>query len=234
VPVAAVAGFFDDLLPRLQVLQYIGLWPQDLQSKDAASLSTPLPLPHLRTLKLKGFGSHAPPWTWFMGARPLDLCTDDTMIERWLPPEDGDGDAAAAANRAVFCPLASVRTLQVSVRAPILLTPTNVARLLRAAPHLEMLIVYAYGVDVDDFWLSNPAFCDLVHLRLRHIRVSGLSFTTLRTSDCIRRLRQRHFPRLKGVASDGCEYFVTPLESPSLAKRLFNRFVKFAVALVSS
>jgi hypothetical protein len=70
---AAVAGFFDDLLPRLQVLEYLGLWPRNLHSEEAASPCAPLPLPHLRTLTLRGFGTHPPPWTWFMGARPLEL-----------------------------------------------------------------------------------------------------------------------------------------------------------------
>jgi hypothetical protein len=44
-------------------------------------------------------------------------------------------------------------------------------------------------------------------------------------------LRQRHFPRLKAVSIFEREYFVTPPEPPSFAKRVFHNFVKFATGL---
>jgi hypothetical protein len=34
----------------------------------------------------------------------------------------------------------------------------------RSASQLETLNVFAYGVDVDDFWLTNAVFRELVHL----------------------------------------------------------------------
>jgi hypothetical protein len=230
VPAAAVAGFFEDLLPRLQLFEFAGQWPQNLASEDAAASSpaaAPLQLPHLRTLNLQG-GIHTPPWTGFMGARPLELRADDLMIAHWLPPEDHrDGDVAIA------CPLSSVRTLRVVVRSRAVFTPTNVARLLRASPHLETLIISMWGVDVDESWPVHPAFDGLVHLKLKRVRIPGWSLTTPLTSDSFTRLRQRHFPRLKELGIDGREYFVTPPESRSFVKSLVARFMKFAAGLVS-
>jgi hypothetical protein len=77
---SAGAGFFEDLLPRLHAFGYAGWWPQHLDSHDT-SLSC-VPLPHLRTLVLRGFGNRPPPWEWFMGARPLELCTY-SRTTRW-------------------------------------------------------------------------------------------------------------------------------------------------------
>jgi hypothetical protein len=166
-----------------------------------------------------------------MGARPLELCVDEvTLIERWLPPEDNhDGDAAVASGEGL-CPLGSVRTLQVVVRSRAVFTPTNVARLLRAAPHLETLIVFVLASeveDVDSLWRAHPVFDGLVHLKLRRIHIPGWSLKTPLSSDSFTRLRQRH------LAIDGRQYFITPLESPSFAKSLVTRFLKFAVGLVS-
>jgi hypothetical protein len=225
VPSASVAGFFDDLLPRLQVFQYIGQWPQDLDSDDASPSCPPLPLPNLRTLKLQGFGDHPPPWAWFMGAQPQELCTDDVMIRRWLPPHEDDAAAAV-----VFCPLASVRTLHVYAGSPILFTPPNAQRLVRAAPHLETLTVAASGVNFDSWRSAHAAFDDgLVHSKLKHIRVSGLGSSTSLPSDLFARLRQRHFPRLRRMVIFEREYFITPLESPSFVRQV----AQFASRLVS-
>jgi hypothetical protein len=217
VPASALAGFSEDLLPRLQVFEYRGCWPQSPDHQDAALLCQPPPLPHLRTLKLLGSAMHPPPWTWFMGARPLELDIDAAlMISRWLPPDD----LVAAADGAAPCPFASVRTLKVVARSPALFTPTNAARLLRAAPHLEklMVCVFASEVNVDSSWMAHPAFDELVHLKLNVIRVYGWTPTTPVTSDSVMRLRQRHFPRLRVVAIDGCEHYLTPLELPLSAK----------------
>jgi hypothetical protein len=110
-----------------------------------------------------------------MGARPLELCTDDAMIEHWLPSESVRDDAAVAAALSGLIglrPLASVRTLQLFVRSPSLFTPTNVVRLLRAAPHLEQLTIHASDVDVDASWLGHPAFDGLVHSKLKITHMS--------------------------------------------------------------
>jgi hypothetical protein len=88
---------------------------------------------------------------------------------------------------------------------------------LRAAPHLETLIICASKVVVDSTWLGHPAFNGLVRSKLKHIRVLGLGSSTPLTSDFVLHLRQRHFPRLKELAIYEREYFVTPLESPSFA-----------------
>jgi hypothetical protein len=234
VPAAAVAGFFEDLLPRLQVFQFLGYWPQNLDTHDdAASSTAPQPLPHLRSLKLHGLDGHAPPWMGFIGARPLEFLTDDVvMIERWLALEDHhrDGDAAAStsASGVVCCPLGSVRTLQIAVRS--LCSPPDAAQLLRAAPHLETLTVsvFASDVDVDSSWLRHPAFDGLVHSKLKRIVLSGLRSIFPFTSDCLLRLRHLHFPRLRGVTIDRREYLVTPLELPSFTQRLVNRVARFA------
>jgi hypothetical protein len=101
---------------------------------------------------------------------------------------------------------------------------------LRASPKLETLTVSA-EVDIDASWLGHsrhhPALGDLVHSNLRRIRCFGKSFYTFLRPD-FRRLRRRpHFPRLKGVNYYGLDVFITPLESPSLVQRLFDRVVDF-------
>jgi hypothetical protein len=151
-----------------------------------------------------------------MGAQPFKVSTDDVMIERWLPLEDNNGvaSAAAASSSGGFCPLAAVRTLQVTVRSAIVFTAENAARLLRGAPQLETLIVFASGVKADDeSWLEHPALDGLVHLKLRQIRISGLPRTIDLSASRLASLRRRHFPRLKVVAIDGRDCFDTPLES---------------------
>jgi hypothetical protein len=228
---AAMAGFFEDLLPRLQVFQSVGLWPQNLNPDVAAPSRAPLPVPNLRTLKIQGFGDDPPPWEWFMGAQPLELCTDDVMIQRWLSPYDDDEPAVP--DGAVIGPLASVRNLTVYAGSPILFTPPNVARLVRAAPHLETLTVAASAVNFNSWRLAHPAFDGLVHSHLKRIHVTGLGFSTPLTSDLVARLQQRHFPRLRKVVIYEREYFVTPLESPSFAQHVFTRFVQFAAGLAS-
>jgi hypothetical protein len=220
LPAAAVAGFFEDLLPRLQDFESGGWWPQDSISQDTTLLCPPRPLPHLRTLKI--FSSHLPPWAGFMGARPLELSTVDAMIDHLLPPE--------FVRTTAVCPLTRVRTLYLRVGSPSLLTPTNVARILRAAPNLETLTVAAWDVDIDASWLApsaHPAFGGLVHSNLRLIRCFGKSFLTLLRSDLTRLRPRPHFPRLQEVECYATTFFVTPLESPSLVRRLFDRFMDF-------
>jgi hypothetical protein len=219
LPAAAVAGFFEDLLPRLQDFESGGWWPQDSISQDTTLLCPPRPLPHLRTLKV--FSSHLPPWAGFMGARPLELSAGDAMIERWLAPE--------VVGPTAVCPLTRVRTLYFRVRSASVFTPANVARILHAAPNLETLTVAAWEVDIDASWLApsgHPAFGGLVHSHLRRIRCYGKSFLDLLLRSDRTRLRSRpHFPRLQEVECYATTFFVTPLESPSLVRRLFDRFV---------
>jgi hypothetical protein len=66
-------------------------------------------------------------------------------------------------------------------------------------------------------WREHPAFNALVHLKLQRIRLRGFKFPNAPSSDALLRMRQRHFPRLKELAIDGCEYFVTPLDSATAA-----------------
>jgi hypothetical protein len=100
MPAAAVAGFVEDLLPRLHVFEYLGWWPKSLHSEATASVGTPPLLPRLRNLRISAFGRNYPPRTWFLGARPLALRVNDVVIERWLPPEDGGGVVDATAGGA--------------------------------------------------------------------------------------------------------------------------------------
>jgi hypothetical protein len=227
LPAAAVAGFFEDLLPRLEDFASTQWWPQDPISQATASLHAPPPLPRLRTLTL--FGNQAP-WAGFMGARPLKLSTDATIIGRWLSHNAVDDGTTAA-----VCPLARVRTLEICAGSAIEFTPTTVARILRAAPNVETLTVAAWEVDVDASWLApsaHPAFGGLVHSKLRRIRCYGKGFLDLLLESDLTRLRPRpHFLRLREVECYATTFFVTPLEShssrTSLVRRLFDRFVDF-------
>jgi hypothetical protein len=73
-----------------------------------------------------------------------------------------------------------------------------------------------------------------MHVKLKRVHITGLDLVSPLTPDCLMRLRQRHFPRLKRVAIDGCDY-VIPLRAPppSLAKILLSHFVRSAAALIS-
>jgi hypothetical protein len=157
-PAAAVAGFFECLLPRLRVFHYFGPWPKD----DPAITEPSRSLPLLRELL----------WdcTDFVGgfdeARPTMLGAPcSKVIASWLHvshTSHGTYDRT---------PLACVRDLRSYASLP---DPTDVVRMLRAAPELRKLDV---GISAWPKlgWCNEPAFVGLAHPSLRSIRGSCVS-----------------------------------------------------------
>jgi hypothetical protein len=177
-PAAAVAGFFECLLPRLRMFHFSGVWPKD----DPAIAEPPRPLPLLHELhwRCKDFVS------CFSNAQPVIVSAPfQTVIARWLPSCE-----ATDCGRSSRGPLARVRHLRIF---SCLLKPPEMASVLRAAPELRTLhagVLFRGGLD----WAADPAFDGLTHPRLRRIRVPG--FGTQRDTD-YDLLQQHHFPRLQ-------------------------------------
>jgi hypothetical protein len=179
-PASAVAGFFECLLPRLQVFSFTGVWPKD----DPAVAEPPRPLPLLHELSwhCEDFVSG------FSDAQPTKLCTlFRTMIAHWLP----DGEASHS-GQAVRDPLACVRHLRILGGVP---QAPEIVSVLRAAPELRTLdtgLLLRDGLN----WVEDPAFEGLNHPWLRSIRVASICSEFDTDYDL---LQQRHFPRLQEV-----------------------------------
>jgi hypothetical protein len=156
LPVTAVAGFFECLLPRLQVFHFSASWPKD----DPAIGEPPQPLPLLRELSWNCKDSVS----GFSNAQPSKLHAPfRVMIAHWLLPGE-----ASCCGQAARGPLARVRHLRLFSYVP---THPEMASVLRAAPDLRTLDA---GLLIRDAlnWADDPAFEGLIHPRLRSIRVA--------------------------------------------------------------
>jgi hypothetical protein len=149
----AVAGFFEDLAPRLRVLHYRGLWPED---DHAPAVIVPRPLPLLQEL-IFCCSSDSRVERGFFGAQPVML---------HMPP----AAAVLMSGDSKYQPLARVRELCVALGGDIP-GSSDVALLLRAAPQLRKFTVRRLQGGLD--WPNDPAFTGLVHPWLRSIRVSS-------------------------------------------------------------
>jgi hypothetical protein len=188
-----VAGFFENLLPRLQVCRVRGSWP------SAARLHAPQPYPLLQELLW-----HCPfaddstqsddtvKARRFMGAQPVVFTGYDTMIAYWVAA----GETHPAGGHAAWTPLARVRELRFTRLLRGGLNAPEVARLLRAAPQLQHLHLHTL-VDLPT-WSSDPSFEGLTHPCLRSVSFAdaprAASFGVMR---CAAELRRLHFPRLR-------------------------------------
>jgi hypothetical protein len=143
----------------------------------------------------------------FLGARPLELSTSRDVIADWLAVAEKN----AAGREAPCAPLSRLRSLD--IRGAI--SPSDVARVLRAAPQLRRFVAHSIEVaaDGDPFWFSDTNGCTQSALSgLRHPRLRGLEVGRYADSgtnesdeedalqlppvDCALTLRQGHFPRL--------------------------------------
>jgi hypothetical protein len=204
---ARVAGFFTDLLPRLQVFHFEGTWPA-----PQGSTSTVAPLPLLQELVWgQSFGLReiiAP--REFLGAQPTVLRAPYALVSQcWL----GMVDLGMVDETVNF--LARVSELHITAafnsRA---LDPSDVARVLRAAPMLKTFHIACF-VHGDASWLAptaptHPAFEGLVHPRLREFAVPYADAQGASGVEWVAYLRQRHFPRLRKLIVGDDASFVTP------------------------
>jgi hypothetical protein len=212
-----VAGFYDELLPRLRSFHLEGAWPE---TNDEAETAVVLPLPFLEDLKWCCFeGANLP--RQLMDARPSTLNICDTALDAWLQQSAADG---AGPPDTPSPPLARVQELTLRLNeteASVALGAASTARLLRAAPQLRKLTFdVCECARVEALWVLSDAvtadtvFAGLFHPRVRHaaitsekISVTGV-YPTLHRAEvpvsdgCGARLRQRHFPRLRRLTAN--------------------------------
>jgi hypothetical protein len=205
---AQAAAFFTDLLPRLRVFHFDGRWA-NAEEEPASTAVAPLPL--LEELMWAMFDQNIAPRE-FLGAQPAVLDAPYALISQcWLGSVD-----EAARFLARVCDLKIRQVVDVDP-----LDPTDVARVLRAAPRLKKFYSGHY-VEGGASWLAptaptHPAFEGLVHPRLVEFGLARDDEAD--TSDAIppdaewaAHLRRRNFPRLREVGVGGEAYFVTPLD----------------------
>jgi hypothetical protein len=147
IPGGNVNGLFEDLLPRLRVLEFHGRYP--------VAMVEPRPLPCLQEL-VWGCGSSKDVVTrGFAGAQPVKLHVPSDAVADWLSGAEADA----------FCccgPLALVRDLDLGNTS---VAPADLTRLLLAAPELRKLRVSPHLMLTAD----DSAFAGLIHRRLRHL-----------------------------------------------------------------
>jgi hypothetical protein len=180
VTAAAVAGFFETLLPRLRVFRFSGDWPAD----GATVMAPAQALPELEELVWEPIDTDdLDVANAFAGAQPVVLCAPCATIVKY-----------AAAGRAGCCgPLSRVRGLRFYDKTP---QASDVAAVLQAAPELRTLDGGELGNRLE--WRSDPAFAGLVHRRLRSLRFRHSAFRIPELfSARYDELQAHHFPRLR-------------------------------------
>jgi hypothetical protein len=199
VPHTAVAGFFEDLVPRLRVLHFRGVWPNN----DPAPLAiVPKPLPLLQELSFCCFSGISVE-NAFIRAQPLMLIMPHAAVTNMLRA------ASLMPGEATHQPLARVRDLRLVpgfYGGGIPPNPSDVARLLRAAPQLRNFNGSSLEGGFD--WLDDPAFTGLVHPWLRSVRVLTETCHADPPLDWAVQLRRLHFPRLQQLIINSTQHLV--------------------------
>jgi hypothetical protein len=190
---AAVAGFFEDLLPRLRTFHFDGKWPLEQTTMVAASA----PLPLLQELELKDASPHPDIARMFMGARPVVLRVSFGMLSHW--PTAADEAGFFAGTTCSDSPITCARLLSITIGPP---TSSEVARILRAAPQLRHFIINGIR---DLTWLTSfelptcAPFVGLVHRNVRRIELPYMGGAPATTGTAFSLLRASHFPRLQRI-----------------------------------
>jgi hypothetical protein len=198
----AVRGLFEDLLPRLRVLEFRGRWPH------AAGIVEPRPLPRLQELVWRCGSSKDVVTRAFAGAQPVKLHVPCDVVVDWLSGQEADVNFCCGATGGG--PLALVQDLTVGLTS---VTSADLIRLLRAAPELRKFCVWLVSPHL--LWTAaDPEYADseyasLVHHRLRCLAFAGDARNATFPPDCAARLRRLYFPRLRQVTVEGCDHFVT-------------------------
>jgi hypothetical protein len=187
-PSAVMAGFFEDLLPRLRVFSFYGNWAQNGVTTTAGAARA-LVLEQLKwDCSTADAETGLPIGQGFIGAQPTMLRASSSMIADWL--------LAAAGPQCRL--LAHVRRL-------IVISPKTVAELteiLTAAPQLRHLSVTDVRGGIYAFFLERPwEATGLVHRRLRSLQFESSQHTAERShapsAYCATQLQQLFFPRLR-------------------------------------
>jgi hypothetical protein len=133
------------------------------------------------------------------------------MIADWLDVADGDSATGVGGAIGTGGPLACLRDLRVSGLGSS--NTSDVARMLRAAPHLRALAIG--GFQGSPFWhtLAGPDSHEMAptHARVRSIVIhSAVKETRPPRADIVARLRDRHFPRLRELTVNTRQYYYVP------------------------
>jgi hypothetical protein len=212
VPVGAVAGFFDVLLPRLRVFHFSGVWPLN---REGARGITAQPLPLLQELVWNCATSHLAEARGFSGAQPVKIHTTDAMIADWFATARSVRSTVVDRTAAGGGPLARVRDVRISGLRPF--DSSGVARMLGAAPHLRALAIVG-ELQGSPVWYTvagpDPCAVTLTHARVRSLVFqSVVDETRLPTADTATRLRKRHFPRLRELTVNSRQYHCVSLNT---------------------
>jgi hypothetical protein len=222
LPIACIAGFYQDLLPRLRVFKFVGAWPSE-QSHASTDGATPQALPLLQELS---WATWQPAPKAFMGGQPLRLEVSRKMVASWIEEAERASSVAIAGAIAFQSPLARVRQLRItspqySTSGQRRTGAVDMARLLRAAPQLRSISTQEWPDD-DMYWCkltapADPAFAALVHPWLRSIEVRDRGYVSRHSGatvapDVAQQLRWGHFPRLRSLKLKGVEYFGNPVD----------------------
>jgi hypothetical protein len=202
---AAVFGFFTDLLLRLRVFHFEGVWWTPDEAKGGAKFGRPRPLPLLEELVLVQCSPESLLFHGFLGARPRRLRVSSDLIVDCLP-----------SNAAPECSLFLSRVCELHVfdgTRFARFSVSDVAQVLRAAPQLRTFRADPdlFRADSDPSWLTaqtcplDSAFKNLVHPRLRHFASCTLCH------HCVSRLWQTSFPGLRVMVVCGETFFAPSL-----------------------
>jgi hypothetical protein len=235
---ASLAGFFENLLPRLRVFHFRGKWAAEADDKSISAAGAP-PLPLLQELVWIAYRPVATATLrGFLRAQPTLLHVPSDFLNIECPPMIDGGAPGDPLSRflARACEL-HIRSSTDAARPP--LDPADVARVLRAAPQLRTLrIDHRVRGDTIMPWLAAPdaaavvsaeapetdaaaaAFEGLTHRRLRRFSLqlaaagavvvssSASSSSSSPEVECAARLQRLHFPRLRELTVGDKPYFV--------------------------
>jgi hypothetical protein len=203
----AVAGFFDDLLPRLHSFRFVGWWPED--ERDA--VRSVLPLPRLQDISLRRLWQPTASLPrGFMGAQPVSLHADFPAIaERLTAVEVAQSHPGQSTAKGL---LARVRDLRI-IGAP------DLVRLLRAAPQLRRFTVVitkqeedAHGFSAAELIDGPTALAGLAHHWLRHLIIYNCPRPGEVASNCAALRQERRLPRLRRLTLNEQDYPVSVTE----------------------
>jgi hypothetical protein len=193
---AAVAGFFECLLPRLRVFHFNGKWPKGDGFNAPYERVPQQRLPRLQELVWQGTPIDSDLLTGFIGAEPLVLHVPDTAITAWLA-----ADNASPWGLTHSSSLDRVRDLNC-----VASTATDVANVLRAARQLRGLTASRLRGGLSSLLDPHSTFAvdKLVRPWVQVIHLHSLD-KVAPAPDCATQLRQRFFPRLRRLTLDGRE-----------------------------
>jgi hypothetical protein len=154
---AAVAGFFETLVPRLRVFRFRGYWP--VGGATPATPSQALPL--LQELVWELDIDDVDILNGFAGAQPVKICVPYPALVDYAAKGRAGG------------PLSRVRDLRFCGWMNTI-ESSGVAAVLRAAPELRTL--RGKLTDKRLNWRNDPAFEGLVHRQLRSLRVPSSTY----------------------------------------------------------